>query len=29
MLGKLGEIPYEPMKEKQDDVAFGESITDR
>jgi hypothetical protein len=29
MLGKLGEIPCEPMKEKQGEVAFGESIMDR
>jgi hypothetical protein len=29
MLGKLGETPYEPMKEEQDEVAFGESTIDR
>jgi hypothetical protein len=29
MLGKLGEIPCEPMKEEQGEVAFGESIMDR
>jgi len=29
MFGKLGETPYEPMREEQDEVAFGESTTDR
>jgi len=29
MLGNLGEIPCEPMKEEQGEVAFGKSIMDR
>jgi len=28
VLGKLGEIPYEPMKEEQEETMFGESTTD-
>jgi hypothetical protein len=29
VLGKLGETPYEPMKEEQDETMSGESTTDR
>jgi hypothetical protein len=29
MLGKFREIPCEPMKEEQGEVAFGESIMDQ
>jgi len=28
VLGELGEIPYKPMKEEQEETMFGESITD-
>jgi len=28
VLGKLGETPYEPMKEEQDETMSGESTTD-
>lgn len=28
VLGELGEIPYEPMKEEQDEMTFGKSTTD-
>ncbi len=29
VLGELGETPYEPMKEEQDETMFGESTTNR
>jgi hypothetical protein len=29
ILGKLREIPYEPMKEEQDEMVFGESTTNQ
>jgi hypothetical protein len=29
LLGQLGEIPYEPMKEEQDEMAFGKSTTNQ
>jgi hypothetical protein len=28
VLGELGETPYEPMKEEQDETTFGESTID-
>jgi hypothetical protein len=27
VLGELGETPYKPMKEEQDEIIFGESTT--